>query len=180
MGHDDPRFLVVGHLSKPHGLKGDLFVAPLTDHPESCYAPGVVLRLASGDAAKPDPDLPPVRVAASRPFQTGWLVQFGGVDDRSHAEELRGLYLLREFDQIAPLAEGELFYHELLGMTVVTVSGQRVGEVREVFELSPADLLEVSDGRRTVMVPFLESIVTEIDREGRRIVIDPPVGLLDV
>ena len=52
MGRVDPDFLVVGHLNKPHGTKGELFVWPLTDHPESIYAPGVVLLLGEEDAKR--------------------------------------------------------------------------------------------------------------------------------
>lgn len=180
MGRAEPRFLVVGHLAKPHGLKGDLFVAPLTDHPEGCYAPGVVLRLGDGDDGGPDPDLPPLRVVASRPFQAGWLVRFGGVDDRTAAERLQGHYLLRDIGEVEPLAEGELFYHELLGMAVVTVSGAAVGRVAEVFDLEPAHLLQVQGEGGTVMLPFTRPIVVEVDREGRRLVVDPPEGLLEL
>ena len=50
MGREDPRFLVVGHISKSHGTKGELFVWPLTDHPGSVYAPVFVLTLADADA----------------------------------------------------------------------------------------------------------------------------------
>ena len=45
----DPLHLVVGHLSKAHGTKGELVVLPLTDHPEGTYASGVVLSLGGVD-----------------------------------------------------------------------------------------------------------------------------------
>ena len=77
------------------------------------------------------------------------------------------------------LAEGEVFYHDLPGMQVFTLDGARVGEVSQVYELRPADLLEVRTERGTVLVPFVEPIVRELDVAGRRIVIDPPEGLLE-
>lgn len=180
MGRDDPRFLVVGHLNKPHGTKGELFVWPLTDHPESVYAPGVVLLMGEADRNEPNPDLPPLRIDAVRPFRRGVLVSFGGVEDRNHAELLRGRYLFRDTAELEPLLDGEFFYHELLGMDVVTVDGVEVGKIAEVYELNSADLLEVHGEGKQHMIPYLDHVVVSVDREQCRMVIDPPEGLLDL
>ena len=176
-----PTHLVVGHLAKAHGTRGELYVSPLTDHPEHTFVPGVVVRAAGAGGDAPDPDLPPLRIDAVRPFRDGWLVTFGGVEDRNTAELLRGRYLLRPLEELPEPEEDELFYHELLEMTVVTVDGEEVGRVVEVFETEPAHLLEVrrpSGG--TVLVPFAAEGVAGVDRAARRITIDPPEGLLDL
>ena len=81
MGREDPPFLVVGHLNKPHGTKGELFVWPLTDHPERVYAPGVVLLLGNDEGSEPDPSLGSVRIHAVRPFQKGYLLSLDGGRD---------------------------------------------------------------------------------------------------
>lgn len=180
MARRDPSHLVVGRLNKPHGIKGEIFVSLLTDHPESVFAPGVVLSLGEADADEPSPDLPPLRVEATRPFRRGLLVSFGGVDDRSQAELLCGRYLFRPIEELEGLAEGEVFYHQLLGMKVVTTDGEDVGTVQEVYELRPADLLEVHGSRGTVMVPYRSEIVVDVDVDAMRITIDPPDGLLDL
>lgn len=180
MGRKDPQFLVVGHLNKAHGTKGELFVWPLTDHPESVFMPGVVLSLGEAESDDPDPDLPPLRIESIRPFRRGVLVRFGGVDDRNQADRLRGKYLFQAADQLQPLAEGEVFYHQLLDMEVVTIDGAVVGRVTEVYELRPADLLEVSGEGGQVMVPFLPHVVVDVDTEQGRMVIDPPDGLLEL
>lgn len=176
----DPRHLVVGHLAKAHGIKGEMFVRPLTDHPEGTYAPGVVVSLGRREGDGPDPDLPPLRVESVRPFRDGFLVVFHGLDDRNQAELLQGTYAYREASELEPLAEGELFYHDLIGMEVVLPGGERVGEITHVFEMQPADLLEVRGPEKEYMIPFLERIVVEIDPVARRMVIDPPEGLLDL
>lgn len=180
MGRADPSHLVVGHLQRPHGIRGEVFVFPLTDHPESVFAPGVVLLLGEEHENEPNPDLPPLRVDSVRPFQKGILVCFGGVYGRDEAGSLRGRYLFQEIDQLIPLTEDEVYYHQLLNMTVVTVAGEEVGSVVEVYELSPADLLEVHGGRGILMIPYQEHIVVDVDMEGGRIAIDPPAGLLDL
>lgn len=180
MARRSPSHLVVGHLSKPHGTRGEIYVWPLTDHPESAFAPGVVLSLGGAADDSPDPDLPPLRVASARPHQRGFLVVFGGVEDRNQAEVLKGRYLFRPIEDVEPLAEGEVFYHQLLEMTVETVEGREVGRVVEVFEVGPSDLLEVHGPGGTVMVPYRPEIVVAVDVDESRIVIDPPDGLLDL
>lgn len=180
MGRADPKYLAVGHLSKAHGIQGEFVVSPLTDHPEGTYAPGVVLRLADATGQSPDPDLPPLRVVGSRPFKGAFLVEFGGIETRNEAEALRGRYLLREAAEVEPPAADEFFYHQLLGLEVFTVQGERLGRVREVYELAPSDLLEVRDGEREFMIPFRKEIVVEVNLDEGRIVVDPPEGLLDL
>ena len=175
-----PSHLVVGYLNKPHGIKGEMYVSPLTDHPDSVFASGVVLSLGSADDDEPDPDLPPLRVETTRPFRSGLLVRFGGVEDRSQAELLAGRYLFCPVEELEPLGEGEVYYHQLLGMRVETVEGREVGSVSQVYELLPADLLEVRGANGVVMVPYRREIVVQVDLEGRRLVIDPPDGLLDL
>ncbi len=181
MGSEAPSFLVVGHLNKPHGTKGELFVWPLTDHPESAFAPGVALRVgdASGDA--PDPFFPPLEVETVRPYRRGYLVKFVGTADRNGAERLRDRYLLRPFEELEGLAEGEVFYHQLLGMIVETSDGTSVGRVVEVYEIRPADMLEVEDEEgRSRLIPFTKQVVRAVDVDSGRVVIDPPEGLLDL
>ena len=180
MGRTDPTHLVVGHLAKSHGTRGEIFVHPLTDHPEQAFQPGVVLSLGNPKDDEPNPDLPPLRIEASRPHQRGYLVTFGGVEDRDAADLLRGRYVFRHLDELEPLAEGELFYHQLLGLTVVTTDDQVVGEVVEVFEVGPTDLLEVRGARGTIMIPYRPEIIIGIDLDESMMIVDPPDGLLEV
>ena len=140
----------------------------------------MVLRPGGAEKGVPDPDLPPLRVEETRPFRRGLLVRFGGVDDRSAAELLRNRDLLRPLEEVEPTAEDEFFHHELIGMTVETVEGDMLGRVVEIYELDPADILEVRGPRGSLLVPFARHILAEVDREGRRLVVDPPDGLLDL
>ena len=180
MNRPDPSFLVVGHVNKAHGTKGDLFVWCLTDHPEVSFRPGVVLYVADEAGTEPDSAFPSYSIRSARPFRRGFLVGLEGVEGRDDAEGLHGRYLLRPLEELAELDEGEFFYHQLVGLTVETPDGDVVGEVVEVYELRPADLLEVRGASGTRFIPFVSSLVTEIDLDGGRLRIDPPPGLLDL
>lgn len=179
-GREDPAWLCVGHVNKPHGIKGEVFVWSLTDHPEGVFAPGVVVHGADASGAAPDPERAPLRIDTVRPYRRGFLVRFAGYPDRTAVEALRGLYLLRSADDVEPLGEDEVFYHQLLGMKVETVDGGEVGRVREVYELEPNDLLEVRTATGTLLIPFVRTVVTEVHREEGLLVVDPPEGLLDL
>lgn len=166
-------------MTKAHGTRGEVLVWPLTDSEEEVFAAGseLVLGDAEGELG-PSPE--PLTVERARPFRRGLLVKFEEIEDRTRAEEVARRYLLASTEQLAPLTEGEVFYHQLLGLEVFTTEGWHVGRVREVYDAEPADLLEVKGERRLHLIPFLERIVREIDLEGGRLVIDPPPGLLDV
>ena len=179
MARSEPEFLVVGRIGRPHGTRGELVVHPRTDNPGHVFVAGTVLRPGDDAGQAPEPDVPPLRIADARPFQRGWLVTFDGIDDRNAAGQLRNRYLLIERTRLPPLENGEVFRHELLGLEVVTTDGARVGEVIEVYELRPADLLEVRTDQGTVLVPFVETMIRELDVAGGRLVIDPPEGLLE-
>ena len=180
MARSEPEYLVVGQLNKVHGTSGELYVWPLTDHPESSFAPGVMLYLGDETGAESGVSGATLVVTAVRPFQKGFLVRFQDITSRNQAQEVRGRYLLRPLSELEELAEGEIFYHQLLGMEVRTVEGEEVGRVVEVYELQPADLLAVRGPRGLRHIPMLKNVVREVDVEGRRLVIDPPDGLLDL
>ena len=105
-------------------------------------------------------DSPALVVERTRPFKRGQLVKFEGLEDRGAVEELAGRYLLLPIAGVDRLEDGEVFYHQLLGASVVTADGTEVGTVREVYETEPAHLLEVKSAAATT--------VLEIGRETTR------------
>lgn len=175
----EPEFLVVGHLTKAHGTKGDLLIRPLTDRPEEVFAEG--RRVIVGDEGGGPGRAPMERLLEmARPYKRGWRAKLEGVDDRNDAEELTGRYLLVPAEERGEPEEGEFFYHQLLGLEVWTVEGEVVGRVREVYETDPRHLLEVKGEDRIHLIPFDRRIVTSVLLAEGRLVIDPPEGLLEL
>ncbi len=173
----EPALLTVARVRRAHGIHGEVLVESLTDRPDTVLAPGRSLRL---DAAA-DEEPGNVLIDEARPHKGGLILRLRGVESRSAAERLAGRELLTRLEDLEPLAEGEVFYHDLIGLAVVLAGdGSTVGTVRRIFEARPADLLEVRMGDRLVLVPFDRSIVRDVDLDGGRIVIDPPEGLLDL
>ncbi|HLJ63213.1 MAG TPA: ribosome maturation factor RimM [Stellaceae bacterium] len=108
------------------------------------------------------------------------LVAVTGINDRNEAETLKGIRLYADRDALPPPQPEEFYHADLIGLEAVTRGGEPIGEVRAVHDFGAGDTLEVE--RReggAVMVPFTRAVVPEIDIEGGRLVIEPPLGLLD-
>ncbi|GAA4619453.1 ribosome maturation factor RimM [Saccharopolyspora hordei] len=177
MAVTEPETLAVGRVVRPHGVRGELVVEVLTDSPELRFAPGSVLgtQLRGKDRGQE------LTVAAARPHAGRLLLRVEGVDSRDAAEELRGVLLTVTTDALEPTEDPDEFHdHELIGLRAVQVSGDEVGEVRDVVHTPAGELLAVRTAEgREVLVPFVADIVPEVDVSAGTLVIDPPEGLLD-
>lgn len=173
---DGARHLVVGRFRRPHGLKGESTIFPLTDDPSRVFAAGQVLQAV--DLAG-QPMGAPLVVERSRAYHREWLVKFAGIDRREELEPFREGFLSVEADATAPLAPGEVYLHELAGFAVALADGTPVGLVTAHFELPAGLVLEVQGPRREFLLPYRKEFVVDVDRAGRRLVIAPPEGLLD-
>ena len=174
-----PELVIVGRLRRSHGLRGELLVEPITDAPAEVFSAG--RRLFAGDAqGEPLPDPLELTVAESRPHNNGLLVvRFEGISDRDEAARWTNRYVFAPASELEPPAEGEVYVHELAGMRVVLESGELVGTVSEVFELPQGLALDVARPSGSVLVPFNEMFVHEVQRGARTVVLAPPPGLLD-
>ena len=174
-----PDYMIVGRIRKPHGIRGAVIIQPLTDAPDAIFAPGrrVLAGTAHGELSPDDGEL---TIADVRSIEGGVLLaQMQEISDRDTASLWRGRYLLVPVSEIEAPREGEAFVHELRGMRVELSSGQLIGEVQEVYELPQGLGLDVSWRGESVILPFRPEFVRELDRAGRRIVMDLPEGLLD-
>ncbi|MGW1159603.1 ribosome maturation factor RimM [Streptomyces sp. NPDC002513] len=166
--------LVVARIGRAHGIKGEVTVEVRTDEPELRLAPGAVL-------ATDPASVGPLTIATGRVHSGNLLLRFEGVSDRNAAEALRNTLLIAEVDpDELPEGEDEYYDHQLIDLDVVTQDGVEVGRITEVSHLPSQDLFVVARADGTeVMIPFVTEIVTEIDLQEQRAVIDPPPGLID-
>jgi 16S rRNA processing protein RimM len=170
--------LVVGRVGRPHGIRGELTVQVHTDDPDLRFAAGSVLATEPAERG-------PLTISSSRWHSGRLLVTFAGCADRTMAEELRGTLLVMDSAEVGPTADPDEFHdYQLIGLEVVTVTGDPVGAVTDVLHQGQ-NLLVVRPapdhpGREEILVPFVAAIVPEVDVRAGRLVIDPPPGLLDL
>ncbi len=165
--------LLVGTVRKPHGLTGEVSVEIATDFPQR-FAPGIQLVWTRGTEHRS------LSLAAARPHGKRLLLTFEGI---ASVEEARGLAGgdLSIAGEAFPAPAGFFYSHELEGFACVDERETPLGVVRGLGQTPAGPLLtlETVSGREA-LVPFVEEMVREIDRDARRIVLELPEGLLDL
>lgn len=177
-----PEYVIVGRVRKAHGIRGEVVVEALTDDPVVHFAVGGRLVAGARDGTLPGDATPGAReltIRRATPFKGGWIVRFAEIADRTAAEQWRERYLLVPATDLAPLAPGEIYYHELVGLTVELGDGTRVGRVEAFYEVPQGLLLEVGTDRGAVMLPYRPELVLRVDVERRALVVNPPVGMFE-
>ena len=170
--------LLVGRVIRAHGVQGEVKVLPETDDPARLLDLATVYLGARAEDARPQA----VVSARLQPTRRGPLaiLRLEGVDAREAADRLRSLQVYAREADLPPLAEDELFLHDLIGLQVETEEGEAVGVVKDVLEMPGQDLYVVArEGRPEVMIPAVPAFVAEVDLEAERLVIRPIEGLLD-
>jgi len=164
--------LVIGRIGRAHGVRGDLFVEPMTDEPDHRFADGTVLMTSDNTT---------LTVSTSKWHSGRFVVHFAGVDDRNAAEALRGQTLTIEVDPAELPEDPDEFYdHQLVGLKVALKDGSLIGVIGEVIHLPSQDLLSVKrEGDTEVLIPLVMEFVPEIDLDSKTVTITPPPGLLN-
>jgi 16S rRNA processing protein RimM len=171
-------YLVVATVRRPHGVRGEIVVAVETDRPDAVFRTGRTLWL--GDAAG-RPLGGSLTIEKARPLPDGMLLRVREHSDRTpELESLRGSSLMIVSTEASPRTGDEVHYRELRGMAVFHRE-ERVGVVQSIMETPGGELLVVrrSTGKE-LLIPFVKQMVTSVDRDARRIDIDPPDGLLEL
>ena len=166
--------VAVGRIGPARGVRGDVFVEPWTDDPAGRFAAGSVLRTEPVEAG-------PLIVETANLGGSKLVVHFAGVADRTAAEALHGVRLMLPAADRPVLDDPEEFYaSDLVGLRARTVSGVRLGPVRDVLNVAGAEYLLLDVDGREHLVPFVAAIVPTVDVAGGVVVIDPPEGLFDL
>jgi 16S rRNA processing protein RimM len=164
---------LVGRIARAHGIRGQVIVNPETDFPEDRFQPGTELFIERGGRVEA------LRVTTSRFHGTRPVIGLAGVETMNEAETLAGRELRVPVDQLAALPADTFYRHDLIGCVVETRDGQKVGPVTDVEGSITGSRLVVDGAAGEVLIPLVAAICTVVDPANRRIVIDPPEGLIE-
>ena len=162
--------LVVGRIGRAHGVLGEATIEVQTDDPDIRFQVGNKLTLDNGRQ---------LTIRSSRWHNQILLLAFDGVDDRNQIEELRDQLISSDVD-LGSLAPGEYHFQQLIGCEVFQQNGELIGKVDEIVKLPGQDLLSVNRAGAQVLIPMVKQIIIEINVLAKKIVVNPPEGLLDV
>ena len=171
----EPRYLAVGRVRRPHGVRGELRVEIVTSHPRRLLQHRFLL-LASPDS----PDV--VRrypVEKLRVHGDVILLKLGGCDDRNAADGLRGMLVQVPIQEAVPLEDGEYYHSQIIGLMVETETGQLLGRVVEVLETGANDVYVVRGPTGEVLLPAVEDVILAVDLEAGRLLVHLLPGILE-
>jgi 16S rRNA processing protein RimM len=169
---DLPETVAVGRVLRPHGVRGEVVVAVLSDVPGRFQPGSRLLGVREGSAPVT------LTIAAGRDHKTGAVVRFEGYDERDGAETLRGLDLEVPRATVPPAPDGTYYQYELVGCRCRN-EGEELGRVVEVVEDGGGMMLIVEGGGRRVPVPFVKQFLRAVDVEEGWIDLALPPGLLE-
>ncbi len=165
----EPRFLIVGQVRAPHGVRGEVRVQILTDFPE---------RFRQGAEVWIGPEPRPYTIQQARFHEGDVLIKLVGLDDRDAVESFRGAEVSVPAEHAMPLPEDTFYVHQIVGLHVWTDEGERLGTVTEVLSLPANDVYVVDTAQGEVWLPAIADVVLNIDLEQRRMTVHLLPGLV--
>jgi 16S rRNA processing protein RimM len=167
--------VTVARIARPQGIRGEVVADLLTDFPER------FARLGEVHLAKPGGPVERRTLEMARLHNGRIILKLKGCDTRNEAEYLRDARVLVTRSELIKLPADTYYNFDLLDCVVSTTKGQPVGKVVDVQKYGAAPLLAVkSDEGKEFLIPLTNSICLDVDVAQKRIVIDPPEGLLDL
>lgn len=157
--------LEIGHVLRAHGIRGWLRIRASSDALLSLkrlFIDGKEYAIEQVQTEKDD-----------------FLVKLAGVNDRNHSELLRGRKVAIFRSELPPPAEDEIYVADLVGCRVFDKNGRDLGEVRHSFPSGAHEVLEVR-GSQTFLLPLVGPMIVELDVANRKIICDPPEGLINL
>jgi len=171
------KWMSIGEIVAPHGLKGDIRIKPSSDFPERFTNPGKRWIQKTNEL--------PSEIILMKgkliPGKSIYVISIEGVSSRSAAEKIIGWNLVIPIDSRPELSNDEYHYFDLIGLEVRR-GGKKVliGHVTDLIK-GGNDILEIElmEGKK-VLVPFVKEIVPEIEIKEKWLLINPPPGLLEL
>ena len=166
----EPRFLVIGRVTRPHGVHGEVRAEIHTDVPERFTW---LKELYLGER-----DPMPVAVESVRFHKKFVLLKLAGYDSRDAADGLRRTWLQVPVDESIPLEPGEYFLYQLIGLEVYTDEDEHLGQVAEVIETAANNVFLVRGTRGEVLLPDIDDVILKVDVANGRITVHLIPGLI--
>jgi 16S rRNA processing protein RimM len=161
--------VLIGKIVGVHALKGEVRVFPYGDinwiEGESLYP---VL-----EGTKPPAEAASIKVKAHRPNKGVELVTFEGIASIEEAERLVGMELYIDSDRLPELEPGEYYQQDLLGMEVLTETGESLGRIKGVIVTGANDVYQVTGPGGEALIPALKEVVISVDIENKKMVVRP-------
>jgi 16S rRNA processing protein RimM len=178
-------YLIVARVLRAHGVQGELSCEIITEFPERFQKtkrlflsppvnPGSMEPLA-GTAPQPMA-VKQARLAPHR-GQAEVILQLADVTDRDAADKLRGWLVQVPEREAWKLPRGRFYWHQIIGLRVVTGEGEELGTVSEIIETGANDVYVVKGHGKERLIPAVKQFVQEIAPERGEMVVSLLPGM---
>ena len=162
--------IVLGRVVAPFGVHGWLRVHAFGDDPEAWKQMRQIW--ISDDAEAPAERWVVHELAGLRRHGDGVVAKLAGIDDRDASEALGSCFICAPRDALPAPKQDEYYWADLVGLDVVNLLDQSLGRVESLIETGANQVLVARDGERERLLPFIASVVKQVDVPGRRIRVD--------
>lgn len=166
------RLIQVGRVAGGFGVKGEMRISTFTAEPLALARYKTLLR-EDGSAG--------LTVLSARAVKDAVIAKVSGIDSKEAADALRGLRLFVPREALPEPDEDEFYLTDLIGLSVVSVTGEALGRIKDVPNFGSGDLLEIQPaksghrgGGATWYLPFTREAVPEVRLAEGVVVADPP------
>ena len=168
-------YLNVGKIVNTHGIRGEVRVISQTDFPELRYQKGKKLTLFRKGKEPLE-----LTITSHRKHKNFDLLTFEGYPNINDVEPFRDGILKVSEDDLTDLEENEYYYYEIIGLNVIDENGELLGKIKEILSPGANDVWVVQrKGKKDALIPYIESVVKEIDLDANEVHVEIPEGLLD-
>jgi 16S rRNA processing protein RimM len=165
--------ITIGKAVKPFGVKGEMKIELMTDFPGR-FKGLVRVYLVSPEGEEIVCNVKSVRYAGEAP-----LLLFEGYDSPEKAKALNGWLIKVPEEDAVSLPEGQYYRYELIGMEVLSESGEKLGAIVDIFETGSNDVYVMKRGSKEVYLPATKEVIKRVDRKAKQMVIHLMDGLLE-
>lgn len=165
----DKKRITIGKVGAPHGIQGEMRIIPLTDFVE---------RFENMKEVMVGSEL--LHIESVKYHKKYVLIKFAEYPVREQAMKLTGKLLTVDRSEAAPLAEGEYYTFDIIGLNVFDLNGEKIGVVENVLRTGSNDVYQArhTDGRE-LLIPALKAVVKEINISEGKMIIDMPEEISD-
>ena len=148
-------WMIVGRIVAPHGVRGDLRIFPDIERQEIFKS----LKTLSIDGKV-------YKIISARPHKNIYILRVEGIEDRNGAELLVNRTAKAKISDLPVLKNGEYYYFQLIGMTVLSDTGETVGKIKEIIETGANDVYTVmtTEGKE-MYLPAIPSCILSVEPE---------------
>ncbi|MFM8877310.1 MAG: ribosome maturation factor RimM [Anaerolineae bacterium] len=164
-------YLAIGYLRRPHGVQGEIIMDLHTDFPD---------RIKSGRKVYIGEKYESFTIGSARVHANGLLIKLRGFDSPETAGHFRNQWVYVKSSEVPALPEGQHYKHEMIGLTVMTDDGNKLGILNEVLETGANDVyVVIKENGKEVLLPAIPDVVIELNMDDRVMTVHIIDGLIE-